>query len=337
MKRKCSLELQSKVTAKDGTQLFVRVIQQPSAMGRIPLILNDGLGCDGFAWKYFIDYFQHQHPIIHWHYRGHGHSDVPEDLNSINIEQLAADSITILDDLGIQRAILCGHSMGVQVALETFNLQPHRFEAMVLLCGSYEHPLETWHGPARRDASPTLMNRAMKSIFPAVYQKTQQHKTLLQPLWSILMNTDIPYRFAMLSEVNRHLIKKEDFTPYFEHLSGMQAHVFMQTLKAYSEHSGRHILDKIDKPALIICGGKDTFSPHWVSLEMHHAIDNSELLFIPDGTHCAPIEHPELIQLRIEKFLWPHLMQALNSSCRNTTDTSTHEHASRRLRATANS
>ncbi len=335
LKQKRNLELQSKITTTDGTGLFVRLIQKPSAIGNIPLILNDGLGCDGFAWKHFIDYFQHQHPIIHWHYRGHGHSDIPEDINSVSIDHLARDIGTILDHFNYPKAVICGHSMGIQVALQAFKEHPGRFEGLVLLCGSFEYPLRTWHGAFHRHDRPTFMNRAMKLGFPILHKTISKNKALWQPLWSILFNTDIPYQTAMMFEVNKSRITKEDFSPYFEHLSTMQAHVFMQMLKSYSEHSAKKVLGQINKPTLIISGGKDTFSPHWVSLDMHHAIPNSELLFIPDGTHCTPIEHPELVHLRVEKFLCPILTQTSNNSCNSITGTSMPEPASRRLKRTA--
>ena len=38
------------------------------------------------------------------------------------------------------------------------------------------------------------------------------------------------------------------------------------------------------------------------SEEMHDRIPHSELLTIPGGTHTAPIEQPELLELRLEKF-----------------------------------
>jgi pimeloyl-ACP methyl ester carboxylesterase len=328
LKRKRHLELQSKISTPDGTGLFVRLIQQPSAIGNIPLILNDGLGCNGFAWKHFIDYFQHQHPIIHWHYRGHGHSDIPEDLDSVSIHHLAKDIGTILDNLGYPKAILCGHSMGIQVALQAFEEHPERFEGLILLCGSYEHPLQTWHDTG-------LLNKAMKFSFPWMHRVFTQNKAWWQPIWSILMNTDIPYQTAMMFEVNRNRVTKEDFSPYFEHLSTMQVHVFMQMLKSYAEHSAKSILPKINKPTLIVSGGKDTFSPHRVALDMQRAIPNSELLYIPDGTHTTPIEHPELIHLRVEKFLCPILTQASSNLCRPTIDTSMHEPVLRQQRRTA--
>lgn len=335
LRRKPNLELQSKITAPDGTGLFVRLIQQPSALGNIPIILNDGLGCDGFIWKHFIDYFQHQHPIIHWHYRGHGHSDTPDNLESVSVSHLAEDIQSILNHLNFKKAILCGHSMGVQVALQAYQNNPAYFAGLLLFCGSFEHPLKAWHASQNKHQRPTLLNRAMKLGFPIAHRLVNKNKALFQPLWSILFNTDLPYQTAVWFEVNRRLILKEDFSPYFEHLSTMQAHVFMQMLKSYSEHSAKKILGKIKVPTLVVSGGQDTFSPHWVSLDMHYAIPNSELLFVPDGTHCTPIEHPELLHLRTEKFLCPILTQPSNNLCRPTIDTSMLEPVLKQQRRTA--
>src|SRR3989338_5412541 len=325
LKRKRPLELQSKITTPDGTGLFVRLIKQASASGNIPIILNDGLGCDGFIWKHFIDYFQHKHPIIHWHYRGHGNSDIPEHLDTVTIDHLAQDVGAILDHLNFSKAIIACHSMGVQVALQAYENNPERYTGLVLLCGSFEYPLKVWHASQNRHARPTFLNRTMKFGFPLAHKLLSHNRALMQPIWSILFNTDLPYQIATWLEVNRKLILKEDFSPYFEHLGTMQAHVFIQMMKSYSEHSAKKTLAHINKPTLIVSGGQDTFSPHWVSLDMHHAIPNSEILFVPDGTHCTPIEHPELIHLRTEKFLCPILTQASNNLCRPTIDTSTPE------------
>ena len=42
------------------------------------LVLCDGIGCDGYAWKYLIRHFQRTCRIIHWQYRGHGKSGLPQ-------------------------------------------------------------------------------------------------------------------------------------------------------------------------------------------------------------------------------------------------------------------
>ena len=57
----------------DGTKLYFEVKVPKNATG-LPWVLCDGLGCDGYVWKYMEAHFGHQHPMIHMHYRGHGKS-----------------------------------------------------------------------------------------------------------------------------------------------------------------------------------------------------------------------------------------------------------------------
>src|SRR5688572_8998640 len=62
----------------DGTRLSVRTWAGPA--DRTPLVLCDGLGCDGYVWPYLLQRFAGERPIVHAHYRGHGKSDVPDTL-----------------------------------------------------------------------------------------------------------------------------------------------------------------------------------------------------------------------------------------------------------------
>jgi pimeloyl-ACP methyl ester carboxylesterase len=120
------------------------------------------------------------------------------------------------------------------------------------------------------------------------------------------MPSHLPYFTAINFEVNRKRVRKDDLVPYFDHLSKMQARVFAQLANNFSAHNAEHVLPSIEHPTLIVAGGRDTFSPPWLSLDMHEAIQGSELLFVPDGSHVTPIEHPELINLRLHKFVKDH-------------------------------
>src|SRR5205814_1270134 len=74
-------------------------------------------------------------------------------------------------------------------------------------------------------------------------------------------------------------------------------------LRNASEHTAYDHLPQVDVPTLIVAGTDDTFTPYWLSDEMHARIRGSELLTVPAVTHVAPIEHPELSTLRLEKCL----------------------------------
>jgi pimeloyl-ACP methyl ester carboxylesterase len=119
----------------DGTRLFY------SSEGKgPPLVFCYGLVCSSLHWTYQIDYFQQKYQSVWFDYRGHQNSDVPEDLKSMTIPNIARDLGTLLDELQIKEAVLLGHSMGVNAVLEFYRQQPHRVKGMVLANGTAKHP-----------------------------------------------------------------------------------------------------------------------------------------------------------------------------------------------------
>src|SRR5512145_2238228 len=126
--------------AADGSPIYWRTFGQRRA-GAPDVILSDGIGCDGYVWKYLERALGEEHRVIHWHYRGHGRTPVPRNRRNVGIADLADDLATVLDAAGSERAVLAGHSMGVQVCLEAYRRHRDRTVALVLLCGAYGNPL----------------------------------------------------------------------------------------------------------------------------------------------------------------------------------------------------
>jgi pimeloyl-ACP methyl ester carboxylesterase len=78
---------------------------------------------------------------------------------------------------------------------------------------------------------------------------------------------------------------------------------FLHTLESAANHTAWEHLPRIDVPTLIVAADHDSFTPMWLSERMHRAIPGSEMLVVRSGTHTAVIEMPELIALRIERFI----------------------------------
>lgn len=299
------MNIKHEIFTNDGAKLVVRYYRHKNAK-KIPLVLNDGIGCAGFAWKYFIDYFKKDHPIIHWNYRGHGESTTGNLDAPIDLYRTATDLSLILQKLKIKRAVLCGHSMGVQVSLEAHCHLQEKIAGYVLLLGGAGRPLEYWHGPFDRYGKATWTNQAMKMMAPSIAKNLQMYSDRLQPLWSYLLPSRFSYELSRTFEVDRNRNTWHDFFPYFADLSKISPKVFGQYFESATKHSAYDVLPQISVPTLLVAADKDTFTPAWVVEDMHACIPKSEYFLIKEGTHTATIEHPDLLNLRVEKFLNNH-------------------------------
>lgn len=280
----------------DQTRLFYEdsgddSIRRPGEDSPTPVVLCDGIGCDGFVWRYLRPDLTPRR-ILHGHYRGHGRSQAPREAARVDIADLADDVVAILDDAAVERAVLCGHSMGVQVALETWRRHHDRVAGLILTCGAASHPLRTFRGA-----------RTLEDLLPSVEKLLIRAPRMINGLTRALLPTRFALAIAGRVEINRALIDPDAFTPYLEAMARMDVRVFLSMLAAAGAHSSEDWLPTIDVPTLVVAGAKDGFTPPARSRDMAAAIPGAELLEIEDGTHTAPIERPEVVDQAVVAFL----------------------------------
>ncbi len=277
------------VEAADGTRLFIGTRGDGDA---VPVVLNDGIGCDGFVWRYLQPHLSKTRQVLHWHYRGHGRSGPPLDRSRFTVSGLAEDLLRVLDTESVEQAVLMGHSMGTQVTLEFYRRAPERVAAMVFLCGSYGRVTHTFHG-----------TDILSQILPRIREGARRHQGLARAIWG-RVPTSLAYRMARLSgEVDAVTIREEDFRRYWEHIAVMDPDVFLELLESAGEHTAEDLLEHIEAPCLVVAAEKDTFTPPELARTMAAAITGAEFFVIRGGSHAAPVEQPITVQLRIDKFL----------------------------------
>jgi pimeloyl-ACP methyl ester carboxylesterase len=276
------------VIAPDGT----RIAWSSAGAGAPPILLTDGIGCAGFIWSRLAPALARRRRVLHWNYRGHGESMPPEDPERSTVDDCVSDLFAVLDAAGEERAVLAGHSMGVQVVLEAHRRAPGRVAGLVLVCGAPGRLLDTFHdSPVLRKALPWI--RAAMDRWPAVARSA----------FRTLVTADVAMDYALAFEVNRALVRRDDLIPYFRDLSRVDPAVFVRLLASAAEHDATDHLPEIRVPALVVAGMRDGFTPLHLSSKMHESIPGSELLVLPGGTHVAPLEHPDLVEQRVSRFL----------------------------------
>lgn len=276
------------VADSDGSPLFYESWGERN--GLTPVAFCDGIGCDGYVWRYLRDALGARF-AVHGHYRGHGRTAPPRDKDRVAIADLADDQACILDDALVDRAVVVGHSMGVQVALETYHRHPDRVAGLVLVCGAPSHPLKTFRGTA-----------AVESILPTVQKWVQRMPSIINRVTRAVLPTRLAYEVAARLEIQRDLVRPEDFMPYLEGMARIDARLFVAMLSAAGQHSAEALLPHIEVPVLVVAGGRDGFTPPDRSRAMAAAIPGAELVEIPDGSHTAPIELPEVVDDAVRDF-----------------------------------
>jgi pimeloyl-ACP methyl ester carboxylesterase len=274
--------------AADGTRIWWRTAGE----GAPAVLLTDGVGCAGFIWRELFPALAARRRVVHWNYRGHGRTERPRDLTRVTLDDCVDDLFTVMDAAGLDAAVLAGHSMGVQVSLEAHRRQPRRVRALVLACGAPGRTLDSFHG-----------RRTLAQIFPYLRELVLARPDVARWAFRKMLPTEITLQLGRWLEVNRHLLRREDLEAYLADASEVDPEVFVRMLAAAAEHDATDHLPDVDVPTLVVAGDKDTWTPIAQSRAMVRAIPGSEMLLLPAGTHIGPLEHPELLQLRVEKFL----------------------------------
>ncbi|MGC3998963.1 MAG: alpha/beta hydrolase [Anaeromyxobacter sp.] len=278
-------------TARDGT----RLAWTSTGAGGPPVMLVDGIGCAGYVWRHLRPALSDHRRVIHWNYRGHGHSEAPRDRDRVTVDDCVDDLFAVLDAAGEQEALLAGHSMGVQIALEAHRRAPSRVKGLVLLCGAPGHPIDTF-----RDSG------LLRAAFPFARAAVERWPDLARNLIRAVVPTEVALELALTFEVDRTRVAREDLARYLDDLSRVDPVLFTRLLHSAGEHDTTDHLPEVDVPTLVVAGERDTFTPMRLSVAMHQAIAGSELLVLPGGTHVGPLEHPARVAERVLAFLARH-------------------------------
>jgi len=263
-----------------------------SAGGGLHLFLCDGILCDGFIWKYLWNDLEDLVSLTHWHYRGHGRSGAPHDPDRIDIAAHADDLMTVRRSVGDPPAVLVGHSMGCQVALEGYRRHPKGVRGLVLICGTFGKVTSTFKGlPVLDMVLPKLLDVALKR--PA----------LVRAIWSRIP-PELAFDVALrIGEIDLEKVQREDIMPYLQHVPHVDFALFLRMLRAAGEHTAGDFLGQIDVPTLIITGERDTFTPPFLAESMVKSIPGAELVVVEHGSHVAALEKHELVDAKIREFL----------------------------------
>jgi 3-oxoadipate enol-lactonase len=249
---------------EDGVRLHYRV--DGPADGS-PVLLINPLGTDLRMWQPQVDALADRFRVIRYDSRGHGQSDAPP--GPYTLERLALDALALLDTFDIQRANVCGLSLGGLVALWLAIYRPARVRRAVFAnTAARIGSVESW--TARIEA---VQAGGMAAIRDAILARF----------------LSVGYR-AREPAVTRQIAEMLDRTPL---------HGFIGACAALRDADLRHLASTVEAPSLVIGGELDEATPPAQAEDLHAAIVPSELMVIPGVAHLSNLEAPEWFNRRL--------------------------------------
>lgn len=272
----------------DGTRIYYEVRGEG-----FPIVLNYGIGCLLNHWRHQIKHFSKDYQVIAYDYRAHHRSEIPEDRANLNCDALAQDLKALLDHLQIQKASLWGHSFGAQMLVRHYDLFPNFAHSLVFVNGFVDNPLKGMFG--------SEMTSSFFHFFKSGYQILPE---TLSYLWKQSVQNPVAVQLSALAGgFNLQLTSFKDIEIYARGIASMDLDAFLRLFESMMDYDGHPVLSRIDVPTIVIGGKQDSVTPQKHQRDLHLAIRGSDFFMVPYGSHCTQLDMPELVNLKIERFL----------------------------------
>ena len=193
------------------------------------------------------------------------------------MDYMAGDVAALMDELRIDRAVICGLSMGGYVAFEFAHLFPARVSALVL-AGTRAPADNEQEKQARFQQVEQMLANGMTGIAEASLPKLLSSRTLAEE----------PEVVARVREMILRAAPE----------GAAAAQRGMAARRDYSDD-----LPNIKAPALVIVGREDPIRPVADAEFMHRALSGSALVIIEDAAHMTNMEQPEVFNRALQEFL----------------------------------
>jgi non-heme chloroperoxidase len=257
------------------------------------LVFNYGLVCSNHHWRFQVDYFdQKGYQILVHDYRGHFQSSGKNDVKKITFPQLAKDINDLCQYLGVQKATMLGHSMGVNVSLQLAKDFPELVSGMVLISGTFM---------AVNDVM--FDSNIMEFITPFAVAGLEKYPEVMKKLWTASGLNPVIREIIHTTGFNKARVSKEFIEIYLNRVGQLGPEVFFQLFAEMTRQNIASSLEQMKVPALIIGGQRDNVIPNHLQRTLASLLPQSETYFLVDGSHVPQADFPELINERIDLFL----------------------------------
>ena len=225
-------------------------------------------------------------------YRGHFQSSGKNELEKITFPQMAKDLKDLCGFLGIKKAYLLGHSMGVNITLQMAKDYPDLVQGMVLISGTFMPVNDIMFD-----------SNIMEFISPLLESATKKYPEFVAKLWTSTGMNPLVKHIIHTTGFNKAKVSKEFIEIYLNRVGQLGPEIFFQLFNEMTRQNITASLDRMRMPSLVIGGEKDNVIPNHLQRTLASILPNSETYFFINGSHVPQVDYPELINERINLFI----------------------------------
>lgn len=233
-----------------------------------PILFLHGVGSDKSVWQPQLDHFGQSRRAVALDYPGYGESEYREGATR---DDFAAAMLAAMDALGIERAHLCGLSLGGVIAIAMHEAAPERMASLVIADSFAVHP----EGQAIHDRS-VAASRAM-SMGELAAARTS----------------------ALLGKAASDKLKAEIIAT----MSAIDPAAYRLGAAAVWLADQRDRAARIRVPTLVLVGDEDAITPPSLSEELARLIRGSRLEILNGAGHLTNAEQPEMFNEAVNRHL----------------------------------
>ncbi|MGI9410701.1 MAG: alpha/beta fold hydrolase [Hyphomicrobiaceae bacterium] len=240
------------------------------------LVLMHGIGGNRTNWTEQVAVFSEHFHTVSWDARGYGDSDDYD--GPLDFGDFARDLKALLDHFGVERAHLCGLSMGGRIAQDFYLQFPERVQTLTLVAtfaGFRNFSSEERQRFINLRKKPLVEEgKELKDIAPVVA------KTLIGPTAS-----------------------EDTFQRLVQSMEKLHKDSYVKTIEASTMYDRALELETVTVPTCLVFGEHDSLTTPDTGKAMAERIDGSEFHVVPRSGHLINIEEPEIFNSIVLEFL----------------------------------
>ena len=241
-----------------------------------PLFLIHGIGAARDTWRFALPVLSQHFTVVSYDLRGHGASPIPD--GEFGLDELVADLEALREKLGIEQAHFAGHSLGGMIGPAYACKFPDRVLSIGLLStAAFRTEQDSTNVWAVVQA---MESKGIANILPT-----------LKDRW---------YTDLFLEE-HPDIVQRR-----MDQVIGMSGDVFMNVFRIYAGTEMGPWLHEVKHPCLVLTGEFDGGCNPRLNKQIDDALENSELVVLPDLKHSVMLEAGALVADHIVRFVEQH-------------------------------